>query len=195
MAVDFGEWLKRREEAYKRFVEDIEIGYVDRDIVDFVKLVFSKKRIFTSSSCSGRIVVVDSLYPWLREEAYILFKKHSPIKPSEISGIVEKRPLYRYWLVVSGPIIHFNLLSLEDVQRILNVLRVCGFKHSGVISISSSGIVVEAVSGVWTPFLIRDGDHIAVNDLSHIVKVANDILVEGKNRLDRLFKAFKELEI
>ena len=34
-----------------------------------------------------------------------------------------------------------------------------------------------------------------MNDLSHIVEVANGILVEGKNRLDRLFKAFKELEI
>lgn len=193
--VDLSEWQRRREEAYRRFVEDIEVGYVDRDIVDFIKLVFSKKRVFTTSSCSGRIVVVDALYPWLREGAHIIFKKHSPVTVSEIQDIVRQRPLYRYWLVVSGPIIHFNTASLEDTQRLLNTLRESGFKHSGVISISSSGIVVEAVSGVWTPFLLRDGDLIAVSSLQHIVGVANSILAEGKNRLERLFKAFKELEI
>ncbi|MEM4895079.1 MAG: hypothetical protein QXQ93_01635, partial [Ignisphaera sp.] len=138
---------------------------------------------------------VDALYPWLRDEAHILFKKHSGVELSEIENTISRRPLYRYWLIVSGPIIHFNIASLEDVQKLLTVLRESGFKHSGVISISSSGIVVEAVSGVWTPFLLRDGDHITVNNLSHIVSIANAILAEGKNRLERLFKAFKELEI
>ncbi len=193
--VNFTEWSRRREEAYRRFVEDIEIGYTDRDIVDFIRLVFSKRRVFTTSSCSGRITIVDTLYPWLRDEAYILFKKHSSIELSEIESIIIYRPIYRYWLIVNGPIIHFNLASLEDVQKLLTLLREAGFKHSGIISIGSSGIVVEAVSGVWTSFLIRDGDHIVVTNLQHIVDIANSILAEGKNRLERLFKAFKELEI
>mgnify|MGYP001772859873 CR=1 FL=1 len=193
--VNLDEWRRRREEAYRRFIEDIEIGYVDRDIVDFIKLVFSKKRIFTTSSCSGRIAVVDAVYPWLREDAHVIFKKHSPVTVSEILNIIGHRPLYRYWLIVSGPIIHFNTASLEDVQRLLSTLRESGFKHSGVISIGSSGIVVEAVRGVWTPFLLRDGDLITVSSLQHIVDIANSILAEGKNRLERLFKAFKELEI
>lgn len=195
LTINLGEWYRRREEAYRRFIEDIEVGYTDRDIIDFIRLVFTKRRIFTTSSCSGRITVVDALYPWLRDEAHILFKKHSSVEPSEIENTISRKPLYRYWLIVSGPIIHFNIASLEDVQKLLTVLRESGFKHSGVISISSSGIVVEAVSGVWTPFLLRDGDHIAVNNLSHIVSIANAILAEGKNRLERLFKAFKELEI
>ncbi|MEM1842199.1 MAG: hypothetical protein QXV81_05275 [Ignisphaera sp.] len=195
LTINLAEWYRKREEAYRRFIEDIEVGYTDRDIVDFIRLVFTKRRIFTTSSCSGRITVVDALYPWLRDEAHILFKKHSGVELSEIENTISRRPLYRYWLIVSGPIIHFNIASLEDVQKLLTVLRESGFKHSGVISISSSGIVVEAVSGVWTPFLLRDGDHITVNNLSHIVSIANAILAEGKNRLERLFKAFKELEI
>lgn len=195
LTINLAEWYRKREEAYRRFIEDIEVGYTDRDIVDFIRLVFTKRRIFTTSSCSGRITVVDALYPWLRDEAYILFKKHSGVELSEIENTISRRPLYRYWLIVSGPIIHFNIASLEDVQKLLTVLRESGFKHSGVISTSSSGIVVEAVSGVWTPFLLRDGDRITVNNLSHIVSIANAILAEGKNRLERLFKAFKELEI
>ncbi|MCS7110983.1 MAG: hypothetical protein N3D82_03335 [Ignisphaera sp.] len=193
--VDAAEWSRRRDEAYRRFLEDIEVGYVDRDVVELIRLVFSKKRIFTTSSCSGRITIVDAAYPWLRDEAYVLFKKHEPVDPSEIEPIIASRPIHRYWLVVSGPIIHFILASLEDVQKLFTALRESGFKHSGVISITSAGVVVEAVSGVWTPFLLKDGDHTTVVSLQHVVGIANSILAEGKNRLGRLLKAFKELEI
>lgn len=193
--VDAARWSRRREEAYKRFLEDVEIGYVDRDVIDLVKLAFSKKRIFTTSSCSGRITVVDAAYPWIRDESYVVFKKHEPVDPHEIETTISSRPVHRYWMVVSGPIIHFSLAYLEDTQKLLTVLRECGFKHSGVISITSSGIVVEAVSGVWTPFLLKDGDQIIVADLKHVVGVANSILAEGKSRLKKLYKAFKELEI
>ena len=188
-------WVKRREEAYRRFLEDIEIGYVDRDLIDFIKTVFTKNFVFTTSSCSGRITVVDSAYPWLRDESYVIFKKHEPITAKEVLEIISTRPVYRFWLISSGPIIHFAAADIETANRVLKIAREAGFKHSGIISISDSGIVVEVISGTWTSFLLKDGDRVLVTDLDTVVAIANDVLIEGKKRLDKLFKVFKEVDI
>lgn len=188
-------WLKRREEAYRRFLEDVEIGYADKDIVDFIKCVFTKKKVYTSSSCSGRITIVDSAYPWLRDESYVIFKKHEPVTVEEVLNVIKHDPLYRFWLISSGPIIHFIAIDIDAANRILKTAREAGFKHSGVISFSESGIVVEVVSGTWTPFLLKDGAKPVANDIERVIALANEILIEGKKRLDKLFKAFKEIDI
>ncbi|MDK6027842.1 hypothetical protein QPL79_00475 [Ignisphaera sp. 4213-co] len=188
-------WRRRREEAYKRFLEDIEIGYVDADIKDLIFTVFTKKNIYTTSSCSGRISIVDSVYPWQRDEAYVIFKKHQPLLLSELLDVVNQKTLHRLWLIVSGPIIHFNALNLSSANKLLNIVRAAGFKHSGILSIGSGGIVVEVVSGIWVPFLLKDGDTIVVNDFKRIVDIANEMLKEGKQKLEKLFKFLKNVDI
>ncbi|MEM1645138.1 MAG: hypothetical protein QXL96_04590 [Ignisphaera sp.] len=193
--VDHSYWLKRREEAYRRFLEDIEIGYIDKDIVDFIKYVFTKEKIFTTSSCSGRITVIDALYPWLREESYIVFKKHEPIFVDEIMAIIQQQPLHRFWLISSGPIIHFVAMDLGTACKILQIARESGFKHSGIISMSVDGIVVEVVSGTWTSFLLKDGNVWVTSNINRIIAVANEVLIEGKKRLEKLFKLFKYANI
>ncbi|MEM0026308.1 MAG: hypothetical protein QXT53_00020 [Ignisphaera sp.] len=193
--VDEKIWRSRREEAYKRFLEDIEIGYVDKDVKELILLVFSKKNIFTTSSCSGRITVVDSLYPWQRDEAFVIFKKHEPVQLNELTSIVEQRHMYRLWLIVSGPIIHFNTVNLTAASKLLNIARSAGFKHSGILSVSSGGIVVEVVSGIWVPFLLKDRDGFVVSDLPRVVSIANEMLIEGKQRLEKLFKFLRDADI
>jgi len=188
-------WRSKREEAYKRFLEDIEIGYVDRDVRELIEFVFTKRNVFTTSSCSGRVTVVDATYPWLREETDILFKKHDSISVREILPILNQKALHRLWLIVSGPIIHFNALDLNTAIKLLTIARNAGFKHSGIISIGSGGIVVEIVSGIWVPFLLKDGDEIMVKNLEHVVSLANNMLYEGKAKLEKLFKFLRDANI
>jgi tRNA wybutosine-synthesizing protein 3 len=196
MQVDERLWRIKREEAYRRFLSDLEIGYVDRDIKHIIELIFSKKYIFSTSSCSGRITIVDALYPWQRDEATVIFKKHEPIDIAEIEGIIRnQKALYRLWMIVSGPILHINALNLDAATTVLTIARNAGFKHSGIISIGSNGIIIEIVSGIWVPFLLKDGDDVVVKDLSKVVKLANTMLLEGKQRLEKLFKFLKDANI
>ncbi|HID80208.1 MAG TPA: hypothetical protein EYP48_00625 [Ignisphaera sp.] len=189
-------WRKWREEAYARFKSDIEIGYVDTDIVDLIECVFQTDNYFTTSSCSGRIVVLDAMYPWLRDEAYIVFKKHTTIEVNEIESLIyTQRPLNRYWLISSGPIIHFVARSLEAAMELIKNVRSMGFKHSGIISLNPAGVVVEIISGTWTSFLLMDSEGLVVEPsaLSRIVAIANEILLEGKRRLNNLKTYFCSL--
>jgi tRNA wybutosine-synthesizing protein 3 len=77
--------------------------------------------------------------------------------------------------------------------EVLEIAREAGLKHSGILSLSSKGIIVELMSGVRLTILLRDGDVRVVEDdrLGEVVSVANEALLEGKKRLDALRNALR----
>ncbi len=186
-------WRRRKEEFLKRLQEDEEIGYLDADVKDILLMFFKREKSFTISSCSGRIVLVDSPMPWMRDPSSVVFKKHSPISVEEVRPIIDGPVVWRLWLVVTGPIIHVSTLDLDEAVEVLEIAREAGLKHSGILSLSSKGIIVELMSGVRLTILLRDRDvRVVGNDkLGEVVSVANEALLEGKKRLDALRDALR----
>jgi len=189
-------WVMWRVESFRRFREDVEIGYVDPDLVNFIYKVFNTKNFFTISSCSGRITLIDAIFPWARDESYIVFKKHTPVSLEEVIPVLSVKPLHRLWLIASGPIFHFVAKSIPAAQILVNEVRKCGFKHSGIISIRVDGIVVEVISGTWTSFLLADGDELVIqpNSLIRILEISNTILLEGKKRIECLNSEIERID-
>ncbi|MEM3350742.1 MAG: hypothetical protein QXZ23_10705, partial [Saccharolobus sp.] len=70
-------WEELRNRTLNRIFHDKEIGYLDPDILDFL-LAFYKYRddVYTQSSCSGRITIVDAEMAWDRKNSTIVFKNH-----------------------------------------------------------------------------------------------------------------------
>lgn len=197
MPVDEKLWRKRREEAYKRLWEDLEIGYLDEDLLDILLEFFKRPESYTTSSCSGRIVVVDSRMPWERRDATIIFKKHSIISLEEIEGLLKQPVLYRLWLIASGPIIHVVALTAKEALRILRIAREAGFKHSGVMSVSKKGYLVELRTGIRLAVLLKTPKGVVLNEmgLQEAVEAVNEAIIEGKKRLNRLLEALKKHSI
>jgi tRNA wybutosine-synthesizing protein 3 len=186
--VDRGLWLKNRDRFYRRMLEDLYIGYLDPDILDLLLLFFRIDGVFPKSSCSGRITITDSEYPWRRRNSSVVFKSHYGITSSDLLYIIGQKPVYRYWIIVSGPIIHLSCISIGAAHRVLRIAREAGFKHSGVFSLSRKGITVELVSGVSMVSLIRDRDNIYIDlDMADgFVEKINDVFLRGKERLSEL---------
>ena len=193
MKVDARIWLKRKEEAYAKLKEDLEIGYLDEDIIDVLEEIFKRNEAFTVSSCSGRIAIVDSQYPWERKDSTVLFKKHQPIALSEIIDIINQPAVSAMWLVVVGPIIHVSTLTLREAFRILKIAREAGFKHSGILSASRKGITVELRTGIRLAVLLKVKNELVINyeKLEEIIGIANKALMLGKVRLKKLLEVLK----
>ena len=182
-------WRARKEEFLRRLLEDEEIGYLDSDIKDILLMFFKMDKAFTVSSCSGRITVVDAPMPWCRSKSSVIFKKHEPVSTDEVGALLKSPVMWRLWLVVTGPIIHVSTLDLETAIDVLEIGREAGLKHSGILSISSKGVTVELMSGVRLTMLLKDGNKCMIASdeaLENLVRVANDALREGKERLERL---------
>ena len=186
--VDERLWRERKLEAWRRLWEDLEIGYLDLDIVDILVELFLRPRSFTTSSCSGRIVLMDSEYPWEKEETMIVFKKHEPVELREVLEAAEKPIAKRLWLSVQGPIIHVETLDAEEAFEVLEAARRAGFKHSGILASTRKGVLVELRTGIRVNIPLREPDAWLVDrgELRRIIELSNRALREAKERLDRL---------
>ena len=188
MIVDKALWSREKEEAYKRLWEDLEIGYLDEDLLDILLEFFKRPESFTKSSCSGRITLLDGPLPWERKESTIIFKKHSTISLEEIGSLLQQQVVHRLWLVATGPIIHVITLTGREARRILGIAGRAGFKHSGIMSVSKKGFIVELRTGIRLAVLLktRRGLVVTSEGIEEAVRAANEALVKGKERLKRL---------
>jgi len=190
MPVDKSVWFKRKEEFRRRLFEDLEIGYLDRDILDVLRRLFEFEDIYTISSCSGRITLLDALMPWHRRGSTILFKKHTPIEVEDIKPYMNVGVVNRLWLVVTGPIIHASTNNVLTARKLLKIARKAGMKHSGILSFSKDkGFIVELKTGVRVANLIKTKDEVLIKDdqaLRYLVETANEALLEGKEKLNKL---------
>ena len=186
-------WEELKSRAYQRMLEDIEIGYMDRDIIDLIKKFFQLPYAYTKSSCSGRIVVVDSVFPWSREGTMV-FKTHEPIKVEDLEGVIEKSTSTNLWVNSMGPIIHVVTKDLDSAFKVLRMARNAGFKHSGILTKNEEGWFVELTTGVRANVLVKVNSNIVIDrdKLPLIVKTLNDILVEGKKKLEMLEQEIEE---
>ncbi|MEM4485728.1 MAG: hypothetical protein QW116_00620 [Zestosphaera sp.] len=192
--VDAVRWRERKGRMLSRLREDLEIGYLDKDIVDVLLKLFEFDGLYTISSCSGRVTLIDGDLPWRRKGSTIIFKKHQPLALEELLSYLEGPVSRRLWLVVTGPIIHASAVSLGWAGELLRIARESGMKHSGVLSISrGKGIIVELRTGVRLTSLlkIRDQTLIGAEKVEEVVRVANEALLEGKEKLERLRKALE----
>ncbi|BBD71730.1 hypothetical protein HS1genome_0119 [Sulfodiicoccus acidiphilus] len=180
----------KKEKAYQRIFKDREIGYLDPDILPTLQAFFSWPNLFTKSSCSGRITVIDAHMPWDRKNSTVVFKDHLGITSNQLDAVVEKGALRKLWLIVQGPIFHVYAKTLDDVWKLLQVSRSVGFKHSGLLTKNSNGYLVEVRSGVRMDHLLYDRS--PLSEFGPVVSVANEVLKRGKERLFSLTQALKD---
>jgi len=195
MKVNYEKWSLRKKYFWLRIWEDYEIGYLDRDLIPILVVLNRDRNIYTTSSCSGRIVVVDGSVPWTRGDTSVVFKSHIPTTTSDLVFVYERPPRRAYWLIVTGPIIHFSTTSFRIAVEVLKRARSVGFKHSGIMHVSPSrGVFTELVTGVYMTQLLRlRGEYIVAPEyLKSILLVFNKALIEGKLRLQRLYEELQK---
>ena len=178
----------------RALLEERLVGYLDPGAEAYL-LKMNGAGIVTSSSCTGRITLVEGRWHWLRDEARIVYKSHVEIGP-EVLARVMSRPFDYLWLKVTGPIIHAWVPSLECASRVLEAARAAGFKHSGVMHGSpEEGYTIELLSAVQISFPLKLGGAylVSAGALGELARMANEALREGWSRLGRLADSLSSL--
>ena len=193
-SVDRETWSRRKAEFHARMREDRVIGYLDPGIEEVLEEFFRRPGSYTTSSCSGRVTLVDAPWPWSRRDSTVVLRTHDPVTREEVLRILRQPVLHVLWLVAVGPIIHVEALDMEEAFRILDLARRAGFKHSGILSVSEKGVLVELRTGIRIAAPLRRGERILVSmeALDDIIEMANAAVLEGRQRLERLARLLRE---
>jgi tRNA wybutosine-synthesizing protein 3 len=126
-------WIKRREAALKRLEEHLRLGLVDADIADFLVQINRLPCIFTTSSCSGRLVILEADDLMEKRGAKKLWVTHDPNRCLDacdsINGISKKRTFRREltWISLQPPVLHLYAWDEVVALQVVSCARHSGF--------------------------------------------------------------------
>lgn len=181
-------WARVKEDSVNSILVERDIGYLDVGIAPILESLNSLKGVATTSSCIGRVALVEGPFHWGRDEdSRIAYKTHSRITPEAILRVMS-RGFTDLWLKATGPILHARTSSLDCALHLLGKARESGFKHSGVISHGGpGGSVVEIMSASQLSAPLIVGGVVVVrmgrDYLEALAGRANATVEEGRRRL------------
>lgn len=134
----------------KQILEKLEIAkkekLVDEGIIPIIDIINSNENYYTSSSCYGRIVLLELPDLGDKKNAEFLGKWHRKIKPEDVFLALEKSSgKGQLWFLAQSPIIHVYAKNIESADKLVKIAVTCGFKHSS-FKTSEKNIIVEIAS-------------------------------------------------
>ena len=108
-------------------------GSIDIKIKRLVDKINSLPDFYTTSSCSGRILLLTIPRSNKKNEVEYLFCSHKKIKYNEIKKILKSKKELKndVWFTVQPVIIHVACNDIKITKKILNIARDIGFRRSG----------------------------------------------------------------
>lgn len=163
------------------------IGGVDSRIKEICGLINSKECYFTTSSCSGRVVLRKEPLSGRKNDSEWLFVSHDKVNFDDLKSRLAKLPKEDVWLVMEAPILHVCCKTIDDAQDLLDLFRNYGFKRSGIMGVKDK-IMAEIIGTERMDALVAKNSKSVVSDdyLKLLADEANKKLEKSWNKLEKI---------
>ena len=138
-------FLEAKERALNLLAKAKSKNKVDNGIEQILFLINKSDKFYTSSSCAGRIVLIELPKIGDKRGANFLGRWHRPIKHNELELAAKKGKNGMLWLLAQSPILHIAAETNNAADKLLKIAISCGFKNSGLKSIIGR-IIIEICS-------------------------------------------------
>lgn len=171
-------------------------GSIDKRIKELVDLINSLKDYYTTSSCSGRILLIKKPKSGKKCDVDFLFASHNKVSSEEIKSYLKNIPEQDLWFRQESMILHVACRTIENAQKILDLSNRTGFKHSGIIT-TRKKIVVEIIGSEQFDTIIAKHGKVFVGDkyLRLLVDEANKKLEINSRKIKKFYKLVESLKV
>ncbi|KAM4023105.1 tRNA wybutosine-synthesizing protein 3 homolog isoform 2-T4 [Anomaloglossus baeobatrachus] len=164
-------------------------GSVDAAIEEMVRDINLRPEYFTTSSCSGRIVLIDEnpdVSSVQKQNCSWLFVTHDLCTKEDVLSGLQKATGDAV-LKFEPFVLHVQCRTLQDAQILHGVAINSGFRNSG-ITVGKKGKIVMAVRSTHcleVPLSHRAKCLVSEEYIDYLVQSANQKMEENKNRIVR----------
>lgn len=179
--------FKRNKIKALRSFEEAKLNKnIDEGIVKILEILNKNENYYTSSSCFGRIVLLEIPDIGDKKNAKWLGKWHRRISSEDLLSALKNSNKGQLWILAQSPIIHIGAKNLDLADKILKIAISCGFKNSGIKSISND-IIVEICSTERLDSPVgRDGKFFCNKEhFNLLVDIANNVFSKSNEKLLR----------
>lgn len=167
-------------------------GSVDEDITDLVALLNGCEQFFTTSSCSGRIILIDGApesSDVQKQNCVWLFVSHQKCRSDDLIDALSQSSGDAV-LKFEPFVLHVQCRKLEDAQLMHSVAINSGFRNSG-LTVSKTGKIITAVRsthGLEVP-LSHQGRVVVEHEyIKYLSEIANQKMEENLRRINRFYQ-------
>lgn len=170
------------------------IGGVDAKIKSLCDKINSREDYYTTSSCSGRVLVM--IQKKQKDRELFLWISHSEISldelKEEINKILNKKKKEVIKFKLDPCILHVACETLEDADKLLKKAQLAGWKRNGIISLGRK-IIVELNCTERLEFPLIKNSKLLVDDefLNRVVEESNRKLNESWKKIEKLSRFLK----
>jgi tRNA wybutosine-synthesizing protein 3 len=188
------DFLEGKKSALKKLEKACSSGEVDSGILAILDIINRTDDHFTSSSCFGRIVVLEIPVIGDKKNANFLGKWHREVNYDELVNSIKRGKAGQIWLLSQSPVIHIISKTPESADRLLKTAISSGFKHSGLKSFGKKNVVEICSTERLDAPIGKDGI-VFCNEyhLKLLLDISNEIIKKSTKKLKRLEKSLKEL--
>lgn len=180
----------------RRAMQKLELEGIDEDecLRGVVEIINLNENYFTTSSCAGRIALIELPEVGDKEHAKFVAKWHREVSDDELMNAM-KGWKGELWLTAQCPILHVSCRDLRSALILLEIARDCGFKKSGIISISGERVSLEICSTeradvpLGADGLLLCGE----NYIKFLVQRLNKLLLRSKGKMRKLSERLSKL--
>ena len=171
-------------------------GSIDKDIVELIEMINSSKNHYTTSSCAGRIVLLE-MKSKKKNECGWIFAKHGKVAFNEIKKSLNehsnKKIKNQIWFKQQPLILHVACKDLDSANKLLAVSGKV-FKHSTIKSITQRKVTVEIIGSERIDTIIADKNFIADDDyIKNLIWYANRNFLDNKKKGDKFLSLLKSI--
>jgi len=166
---------------------------IDKKIGKLVNLINSSPNYYTTSSCSGRVVLLEQK-SYKKQETEWLFVSHNLVDFNQIKKNLKKLPKEEVWFKQEPLIIHVCCKKIEDAKIFLGIVRQL-FKRTGIISIGKK-ITIEVIGNEHLDTIIAKNKKLLVTEdyLNVLVEEANKKLEKNFKNIEMFYILLKKIQ-
>ena len=178
-------------------------GSLDKLIVPILALLNEHPDYYTTSSCSGRIMVLAVTASRRKDHAEWFYTTHEPSSVKDVvkalinTSLPSEKTSKRgegVWLKQESAILHVACRDLVSAEILLEIVRSAGFKRAGIIA-TRRRVMLEIIGTDAVAIPLGTGKKILVTRsyISFAVSICNDRLKANQRKLEALSKALSTL--
>ncbi|HLC92222.1 MAG TPA: hypothetical protein VJH23_00780 [archaeon] len=181
---------KRHRKTYETALSQ---GKVDEQMKELCSFVTGTENYFTSSCCSGRIMLLEKRGD-KKTENFFHRKWHRNVTKKELLEGFLENVSGEMWFKLDPFILHIGCEDIEHANEILFAMKKSGVKRGGIMVAEEGKVLIELQGTEQMSFPLKLGKKMLVSEgyLSAVLPKANKMLSKNYKRLSTLCAEFQK---